>query len=523
MSEFRAVVGPGGDLVDALAAQRPRDVFATRAYAEACAAMGATVVLFGTFDGERLVTGCLASLLGSRLRRRLEITACPALDDPGAFWSGVMRFCRRHLVWEIEANSFGAERTTIPTHATEVARRERAEYVLDLTRNDLVSAISTNHRRNAAKARRADVRVVRVASHEACLRHIELMGASMTRRAGRGEAVPDTGDARTTTALVGAGAAELYQAVRGEEVLSSILIVRSATGAYYQSAGTSPSGMEVGASTFLVAETAALLRSAGVERFSLGGAGEESGGLKRFKTGFGATAVPLTAARFAPMPRVVRQARTAVRLAAREPGTLARSAVRVDRFVVYAADPRTTAGSAAVPHLRAEKLSDADLQRLADGDGDLAEELRRRRGLPFNAAYAVLDGDEVAHVAWLVTPDEDRLVRGSNVGLRDGEAEITHCFTPEAFRGRGVYAFAIRALCGIAAARGIRRVVMITNVRNVASQRGIEKAGLRRCGSIVRVALPWLSDRASVALRPFRWPLGAPAAPHASRVPAPPG
>jgi hypothetical protein len=119
----------------------------------------------------------------------------------------------------------------------------------------------------------------------------------MTRRSARGEAVPSVQRDALAEAFLATGVGELFQAVAdGASPLSSILVLRSPVGAYYHSAGTSPEGMDRGASQFLIASTAEQLRSEGVLRFNLGGAGPESEGLQRFKAGFGARVVPLEAA-----------------------------------------------------------------------------------------------------------------------------------------------------------------------------------------------------------------------------------
>ncbi|MGH7264606.1 MAG: hypothetical protein ACREMB_07095, partial [Candidatus Rokuibacteriota bacterium] len=52
----------------------------------------------------------------------------------------------------------------------------------------------------------------------------------------------------------------------------------------------------------------------------------------------------------------------------------------------------------------------------------------------------------------------------------------------------------------------MRQVFMITGTQNVASRRGIEKAGLRRIGFIVRLLLPFLPFRMVLTLRAYRWP-----------------
>lgn len=89
------------------------------------------------------------------------------------------------------------------------------------------------------------------------------------------------------------GAGCIYQARLAGEVVSSILVLRSAAGAYYHSAGTSPDGMRLGASVFLISELADALRADGCTVFNLGGTDPDQEGLRRFKAGFGAITVPL--------------------------------------------------------------------------------------------------------------------------------------------------------------------------------------------------------------------------------------
>jgi lipid II:glycine glycyltransferase (peptidoglycan interpeptide bridge formation enzyme) len=105
----------------------------------------------------------------------------------------------------------------------------------------------------------------------------------------------------------------LYQAVRDGIVMSSILLLRSKHTAYYQSAGTSPEGMSVGASHFLIYNVGKKLRDDGVRIFNLGGAPEGSS-LARFKSGFGASEVSLEACSCYVGPVWLKQIRTAVTL-----------------------------------------------------------------------------------------------------------------------------------------------------------------------------------------------------------------
>jgi len=68
-------------------------------------------------------------------------------------------------------------------------------------------------------------------------------------------------------------------------VFLSLLVLTAEKGGYYQSAGTTPEGMQRGASHLLLYETAMLLQQETCTLFNLGGAGAEDSGLRRFKAG----------------------------------------------------------------------------------------------------------------------------------------------------------------------------------------------------------------------------------------------
>src|SRR5690606_5546 len=121
------------------------------------------------------------------------------------------------------------------------------------------ASCSANHIRNAQRAVRAGLTVTSSRSADQVTAHLRSMQASMTRRQGRGESVAVPDDGSFHRELLEQGAGMLFQAVSDSEVLASILVLRSDFGAYYHSAGTTPHGMRLGASPFLVIETARTL------------------------------------------------------------------------------------------------------------------------------------------------------------------------------------------------------------------------------------------------------------------------
>ncbi len=486
---FRAAAEPSPELCAQAEALDPTNPFCTPAYVDALRKQGAAPWLLMVADGDRLLSACAAFLRSGRLNRGLEIVSLPPLEAPAVFWDGLRQWARQQRITQLEVGTFAsAGMQSIPALGIEIRRRPRVEYVLDLEDPQLWKRTASNHLRNTKNARKAGVTVRRGSGEEALHAHLSLVIASLARRKERGESVPEKSEQQAFAALVASGAGELFQALLDGEVLSSILVLQAARGGYYQSAGTSPTGMARGASHFLVQEIAESLRSQGKTIFNLGGADQASEGLRRFKAGFGAREVPLEAATFFLGGALKKKMMTAAALLRDDPSqALRRVTGTVERYVVYTALTAAVPPAEELTGIRFEKLSDQTLTGLAAGSPEMREHADRFARLKFNEAYGVWSGDTLAHAAWLIPAERDAAQPVRNVKLRDGEAEITHCVTRSEFRGKGLYPFAIRSLCETARQRGITRIFMITNVRNIASQRGIEKAGLKRCGEIARL------------------------------------
>ncbi len=311
--QFRSVLRPPPSLIESLAAVDPANPLHTPEYAKAHESLGERVCLLGLYAGNDLVSGCLGFLSGWFLRGNLHIRSLPSLPEPETFWRGVLQSCRGLGVWGLQIDTYASPGAVIPRLPGELERRDRWEYVLDLECENVLDGMSTQHRRNISRAGKAGLSIRRTREASACTTHLELMEASTERRASRGEKVDPGHDSARPLALLASRSGEIFQAVIGEQVLSSILVLRSSQGAYYQSAGTLPEGMKLGASPFLVSQVAALLKQEGARVFSLGGAGVESPGLRRFKAGFGAREFELQAASFCPKSAAERRLRGALR------------------------------------------------------------------------------------------------------------------------------------------------------------------------------------------------------------------
>ena len=161
-------------------------------------------------------------------------------------------------VWHLQIDSFASRMSEIPYLAGELTRRPRVEYILDLQRENVLDGFSTQHRRNISRASKAGSTIRRPASNPPAP---SIANSWMLRwSAGPIAAKRSLVWRCTAAALLASRSGEIFQAVDGDRVLSSVLVLKSRQGAYYQSAGTLPDGMKLGASPFLIAQVAVSLR-----------------------------------------------------------------------------------------------------------------------------------------------------------------------------------------------------------------------------------------------------------------------
>jgi len=503
-AEFHASRDFQSEACSELASLDPLNPFRTTAYASAMNSLGKEPWLFYSKENGRVIHGCWGFLETGRLSRTLDIPSAPNLTRLDPFWIHLSDFCRQHRVSHLSIQTFASTKAEIPTMEGEIERRSRVEHYLDLRNPDMWSMLSTNHLRNLRKAKKACVELERSTTSEACQDHVRLQNASMERRSSRGEQVSADAQVRTTVALIEHRAGELFRAKCEGVVLSSILILRSSKGAYYHTAGTSPEGMAVGASHFLIWQIAEALRADGIEQFNLGGADSNNPGLERFKKGFGPREERLETASFYLASPLRRSITAAIRALKNDPFTLIRDlAGRVEKYCVYCCDPRDFGQSVTPQGVEFRKLTDEELLRAASRHSEMEMYKHKYEELKVNDAYGVFVDQNLAHVSWFVPADHDRLSKERNVWLTAGEAEITHAVTLKEYRGRGFYAFAIRCLIDIGLKLGVQRIYMITGTDNAASQKGIEKAGLKPAGRLWRIRYRHFGGR-SIVIRGHR-------------------
>ena len=136
------------------------------------------------------------------------------------------------------------------------------------------------------------------------------------------------------------------------------------------------------------------------------------------------------------------------------------------------------------------KMSNEELIKHAAAGGRLknqAELFFRNRGI--DNIYGFFIGDELVHSSWVYTIEECKKDPAMALELNKDEVEIKHCLTPEQFRGRGLYVYAIRCLSDMMFRQGFVQVFMTVDLDNEPSKRGIEKAGLKHIGQMKRVGI----------------------------------
>ena len=298
MLKFVANVRPSRELVERIASVSPENPFYTANYTHVRELLGELPCIFMLEKAGTVVCGCTGFLRGRYFNRTLEVASTPSLTDPEIFWDGLKQFCSDHGVWDLHVESFASRTVSVPNFKNSLARRQRYEFLLDLRADNPLDGMSTNHRRNINRARKAGVFIRRTNDPLACVTHMELLKASVQRRLGQMEKLSLLPEKTFASAVLKSNVGELFQVVRGETVLSSVLLLKAASGAYYQSAGTSLEGTTVGASTFLVTEMIKILKRDGFHVLNLGGASPGSAGLVRFKEGFGGCKIMLESASF---------------------------------------------------------------------------------------------------------------------------------------------------------------------------------------------------------------------------------
>ena len=265
--------------------------FLTSRYFQSQRSLGRDAWLLSLEDAGAMTSAALCFLERGRMRTTFVIPSSPPMPLESTFWGGVQSFIAEHGVTDVELSTFATPESRIPSMRGETERIERTEFAMPLPDAELLSRISKSHRERISKGRRTGLVVRRESSDAAIDAHVALHINSMDRRRSRGEDVSLAFERAGSAALLGSGSGELYQAMLGDHVASSLLVLKAVKGAYSESSGNSEEGMGIGASHFLRYETAVTLQAEGIELFYLGGARAHEEGLRSFKAGFGTTLI----------------------------------------------------------------------------------------------------------------------------------------------------------------------------------------------------------------------------------------
>jgi hypothetical protein len=295
-SAFTAVVHPAPELCAELECLQPDNPFATRQFLAAEETLGSQPWLFGCRSPRKLVFGCFGFLRIGRLNSTLTIPSLPAAEEP--FWRGLMEFSSSRKLSFLELNTFASPPVEIPALGEERARKRRYEFIVPLGSADPLGGMNKAHRQSVRKGIQAGLQVRESNDARHIDDHVLLIGSSMQRREARGEDVNHEVTRAGLEPYLRSGFCTLFQALRGDEVLSSMSVAHSAGSGYLHTSGTSPAGMTLGASHFLLYEILKAMQRRGAASFNMGGVPDPESGLAKYKQHFGATYVALERAEF---------------------------------------------------------------------------------------------------------------------------------------------------------------------------------------------------------------------------------
>lgn len=485
------------------ARREPDNFFLTPACAEGYSRLGFKPVLLGqTCDGEPRTT-CLGFLRIGRLTKSLEVPWIIGSQADAAFWQDLTAHCRKNRIWRLSVRVIGDTSMIEWLGGVIMEQVSGAQHRLQLL--EKLRPVSENHQRSLKKAIRAGLVLRESSEPEAIRTHCQMMEQSMKRRSERGENVPSEFREEYYHGMLGAGAGTFFQTVLNDDVVSSLFVLLSERGAYYQSAGTSTAGMNSGAAVFTIVNTANRLAERGITVFDLGGVEKGNEGLDRFKSGFGSEVSNFEEVTVSLAPAWVKKMLTAAALLRNDPGSLLRHLLFVDKSLVFETTPDSCSTGCSVPDgIQFRKLTDECLNTYCAAGSEMERQRERFMELGYNDAYGAFLGDELAHVSWLVSAAHDVCSPIRDVKLRPGEMEITHCQTARAYRGKGIYPAMIRFLTEQARLAGVRRLFMVTDPLNEASKKGILKGGLHACGTITRIRCPFVFGEKAARFRGYR-------------------
>jgi len=211
-------------------------------------------------------------------------------EEPSEVFNAIRQFAADKAFSIVTVEALGMGYNVIPDQPGHKVSHQTNFYLCDLSDGKPNERFSSNQRRNLRKALKQDYRLIEQNVDKAISTHQGMINSSNHRRTILGQAVAWVDD--RTRLLIDSGYGRLFQlANRDNDVVSSLLIIKSNDQANYYIGGSSTEGMRNGASTLLFKKTMDILQKEGCSVLSLGIANES--GLARFKTGLGAYEVSI--------------------------------------------------------------------------------------------------------------------------------------------------------------------------------------------------------------------------------------
>lgn len=462
---------------------------------------GARLLTCGVRRGSALVAALVGWEEGPPFFRRLSFPALPAFAErsdevKSCLWAGVKGTARRRRAPWLELSGLYGAACAVPGSLGAVrSLRWRHEFVMDLPARAPGGggSLPAEWRERFLAGDRAGLSLVVARSDEALAAHRTLLARGLDGPL-PSEPHPPSLLPEPQERLLRAGAAFVAQAVGPGGVQASALVLDSRPAACLLGLAAEPSEPGLTAAASLLRRVGEHLAADGARGLHLGGVTEEAPlAALRLRQAFADSerhAMHLVMAAGPRWPVHLAEAwRMGTRTPSRLPGALAGRLARLERFVVHAWGPGDWRAPELPPGVTLRRLSNEELVAASIHSDALGTHRRYLQQHGFNGAWGVFVDGELAHVSWVLRRADHQRLPFAHLRLGADEAELGNCVTLPRFRGRALYPFAIRALSGQLFEAGVRRVFLVTARGNVASVRGIEKAGPRPCG---RVSILWL-------------------------------
>ncbi len=169
-----------------------------------------------------------------------------------------------------------------------------------------------------------------------------------------------------------------------------------------------------------------------------------------------------------------------------------RFGVGVQRVYLYRITKEQPAGTFSLPVGIQVSLMTADqisLLRLLRPSLSVPEMQKRFQN--GDLCYGAFRGEELVHCTWVQSSGRHRILRaGLRKEVRPSQFWIYECWTSETARGLGIYPYVVSRAVRDQFERGLNQGWIYTTPHNLASQRGITKAGFQHVQTLrsIRIA-----------------------------------